>query len=119
MQAYNYGAEIMAYIESHKENKEAIQILPSTTNLEQNVKKVLTNRIDTFVDDRSVVDWYLRQNKLKNKLKLAGCIKERDLVIGFSGNNSYRSKKFLQILDEEITKMKASGELEQIIGNYR
>lgn len=119
VQDYHYGDVIMKYIQENKNKSEYIQILPSTTNLDQNIKKVLNKRIDTFVDDRAVVEWYLVKNNIKGKLKVAGCIKERDLVIAFPKVTKKRSERFLKILNDEVQRMTTSGELEEMKGKYR
>ncbi len=119
VQEYQYGDVMMKYIEKNKDKSELIQVLPTTTNLDQNIKKVLNKRIDTFVDDRAVVEWYLVKNNLKGKLKVAGCIQERELVIAFPKVTKKRSERYLKILNDEVRRMTASGELEEIKGKYR
>lgn len=119
VQEYNYGQAITEYITENKDDPKKIQILPTSTNLEQNIKKLLSNRVDAIVDDRHVIEWYLKKNQLKNKLKLAGCIQERDLVIGFPKVNKKRSEHFLEIFNTELKKMIKSGELEKMKANYR
>ena len=49
---YSYSVELDAYIEKYRGDTKRIQILSGDNAIDNNVKKLVASRIDTFIEDR-------------------------------------------------------------------
>lgn len=115
--AYDNG-NIDNYIKiSLGETNSKVQQVSSTSGLEQNFKKIKSDRINVILDDHQVIDHFLDVNNLADDFKRAGCLKEVKMYIGFSPVN-IKSKEYARIFSEGILILRASGELEDILNQY-
>jgi polar amino acid transport system substrate-binding protein len=115
---YDYG-EINQYLYSARRAKsDKVQVLFENQALESNIKKLLAGRIDAIIEDQLVMSFISAKMGVKNKLKEAGISKPSNKVgIAFSPKNPL-SGKYAKTLSAGIRKLRASGELKQILMKY-
>jgi len=115
IRGYSYGGELDAYVKKHQKNWKKVQISDSLHSL---VKKLLAGRIDTFPDDRMVVNWYVKKNNLSGKLQEAGlAVDSEKLYIAFSPKLK-SSQKYAEILSNGIGEFRKNGQLSKILSRY-
>jgi polar amino acid transport system substrate-binding protein len=117
---YNYGEDLDAYISKHKDNLEKIQSLSSDDALDLNIKKLLSGRIDAFVEAEYVAGYTMAKQGNSDKIDYAGPIptsSNNNLYVAFSPAIK-ESAGYAEILTKEMKAMRASGELAAILGRY-
>ena len=90
----------------------------AVSSYEQNIKKLLRGRIDTFVTTDSFADYLIQQMGVQDEIEKAkyGYFKENPVYIGIAKSSPLFKRK-----DEIMTKvndMIVNGEIEQIISNF-
>jgi len=115
IRGYSYGNEVDAYVKKHQKNWERVQVSNSLNSL---VKKLLVGRIDTFPEDRMVVNWYVKRNNLPEKLQEAGlAVDSEELYIAFSPKLK-SSDNYRKILSNGIRVLRKSGQLSETLSRY-
>lgn len=117
---YTYDETLNKYIKQHKNNHKFIQIVYGDKGLEVNIKKLLANRIDAIIEGEYVMQYTLSKNGLTDLIKQSGAIppsESNKLFIAFSPKNP-NSKKYAELLSQEMSAMRASGELKIILDKY-
>lgn len=114
---YAYDEDFTKYVEGHKGEID-IQTVNADNALEQNVKKLLAGRIDTLVESPPVLTAKLAEMKLDGKLIEAGAMTEPKPMYIACSPAKPSSKTYVKLLDEGITKLRASGELAKILARY-
>lgn len=115
---YDYG-ELNAYIATAKKNKSpAVDFISGNNALQQNLKKLLADRVTVLIEDGAVVGYIAKQMDIADAIKIAGEVPPPHKVgIAFSAKNP-TAATYARILSEEIQKMRASGELLAILAAY-
>jgi len=112
---YTYG-DIDTYIESNNE-----KIIALTGNeaemMNRLVKLVEIGRVHTFVQDVAVAEHYFKQADIQDQIKSAGCLTSIPSMIGFAPEDP-RSKDLVREFDIQLSKLRDTGELEQILNKY-
>lgn len=122
---YSYNVELDDYILNNKENTKNVQILSGDNALDNNLKKLLMKRINTVIEDRQVMAYYLsppEYEEVKNSIREAGILPDEEdgngiIFIAFSPSNE-NSSKYAKILSDETQNMRKSGELKKILDKY-
>jgi polar amino acid transport system substrate-binding protein len=122
---YSYSVHLDSYIESHKNDPTHIQILSGDNAIDNNIKKLLAKRIDTIVEDRQAMAYYLSPKEFESvraSIKEAGILPSEEdgngvVFIAFSPNNP-NSKRYAEILSSETIAMSKSGVLKEILSRY-
>lgn len=114
---YSYGEEFDAYVEAHKKQLKRIQIVGGATALEQNIKKLMADRVQILIEDKAVMGYMLATMGLKDKIVPAGSLGYDNLYIAFSPKNP-NSPEYARILSDTIAQMRADGRLKAIMDKY-
>ncbi len=117
IQDYSYGEAIDQYINKVKADDNKLQKISGVNPLERNVKLVLKTRIDGTIEDSFVMQHYLFSNKTPDALTMAAQISEDDVFIAFSPNVP-NSAKLAALLNEGLSRLRASGQLTKILAKY-
>jgi|CXWL01.1.fsa_nt_gi polar amino acid transport system substrate-binding protein len=119
--SYSYNDEIDAYISKYKLNPTYIEMMSGDNALGINLSKLVRGKIGATIESKYVMDYYLLQNNMQDKIEDAGVLPPSDkdkLYISFSPKDKKLAQKYADILSEETSKMRASGELEKILDTY-
>jgi len=121
VQDYSYGDEIDPYIKQYNLDPTFIQPMAGDNALEINLSKLARGKIGAVVEAKYVVDYYYSQHKKEEKPEEAGSLAPSEankLYIAFSPKDKALAQKYADILSAEILKMRASGELKEILDVY-
>jgi polar amino acid transport system substrate-binding protein len=114
---YAYGEGVDRYIETNRETLN-VQIVPGETALEQNVQKLLSGRIDVFIEGEMVMGNFLKQSRQETLVKSAGCYEEsQEVFVAFSPALA-ESREYAKILSEGMQELRTSGALQKILESY-
>ena len=122
---YSYSLDLDAYIEKNKADATLIQILSGDNAIDNNVKKLLAKRVDTIIEDRQAMSYYLSPDEyasIRTSIRQAGTLPSGDddngaIFIAFSPK-SPNAKKYADILSAETIEMSKNGALKEILGRY-
>ncbi|MDG0817864.1 substrate-binding periplasmic protein [Bdellovibrio svalbardensis] len=119
VQDYTYGEPLDAYIARKKNDSARIDFVAGVGTTAKLLKKMADLRNDVIVEDKSVVDYNLKNNRdLQGiKMQLAGCLPSAPMYIAFSPRNP-KSKEYAKIFSEGLRKMRKTKELEAIFQSY-
>jgi polar amino acid transport system substrate-binding protein len=112
---YSYGEEADAYIASADPSK--VQISSGVNALETNVKKLLAGRLGAVLEDHAVMQHYMTQHALHDKISDAGVLQSQDVFIAFSPK-LLDSLKHAEILSQGLQKLDKSGKKREILARY-
>jgi len=114
--AYDNGP-LDDYIEKY-ENSSRVQIMKGNNALEQNIKKLISGRIDSIVESPMVMKAKLKQMGLHLDIQNAGTIGEpTPLYIACSPRNP-NSKTYVEQLSAGIEELRMNGGLRKILNHY-
>ena len=86
--------------------------------LETNIKKILTGRIDTMIESHYVMADKLMDMQLSDKIISAGDSKQGAPMYLACTPDSSRTQKFVELVNQSMPKLKASGQLQKILKTY-
>ena len=113
---YAYNEDIDGYIKANAKGN--IQETKGDKALEKNIKKVLAKRITTTIESLTVMNAQLKDMGQSGALIKAGSPGEAsDMYIACSPAKD-SSKDLIKLVDEGTSKLRASGELQNILGKY-
>jgi polar amino acid transport system substrate-binding protein len=115
---YYYTDEINAYINA-SQNSPQVDIIRGANAVERNLKKLLDQKIDVYLEDLSVVYYTAAQAGLdKDEFEISGTIDEPQAIyIAFSPKDP-ESEKWAQILSQGIKESRENGRLAEILRRY-
>ena len=114
---YAYEEEFDKYAETNKRTG-GFQFVNADNALEQNIKKLLSNRITATVESPLVMAAKLKEMGHAGKLKAAGHLSEPTEMYIACAPNSERTAKFVKLLGDGLRDLRASGELSKILDHY-
>lgn len=114
---YSYGNLYEVYIQPDEGDVERIQIVSGDTGLMQNIRKLLLERVDAIIEDRTVFQYYLHQTKNPNHFSEAGVAYLEKVYIAFSPKNP-NARQYARILSNAMIELRASGKLAEILEKY-
>ncbi|MFC3092755.1 hypothetical protein DRW07_00880 [Alteromonas sediminis] len=114
---YSYSNEIDTYIQAHSDNIK-VQVVYGKNPLEQNLNKLIANRISVFIDDRRVTNYLATRLNIRNRIREAGLVSRLNIYIAFSPAHE-DSNKLADILSDGMTELRANGKLQQILAKYQ
>ena len=101
------------------ENKQQFQYMPyNETYIEQSLKKLKLNRIDTFLFTYNTTVYEMKKTGVMSDYKAAGCVSLAKVYMAFSPNPDLTIKPMIDYFDERMDKIKASGVLSDIMARY-
>lgn len=114
---YEYTDEVSAYIERHAQDRSRVQLTAGDDALEQNLRKLSTDRVDVVVDDANVLRLAIKELGLEDELEVVGHDTPDPVYVAFSPAHD-RAHEFAQMLGEGVEQLRASGRLEEILDRY-
>lgn len=113
---YEYGGKLDKFFEKNKGR--AFQFVSGQDPLKLNLSKLLANKIDGILETTSVMDAYIKANDLQGKVINGGEIGPR-LPRYIACTEKYaRTRKAIQLFNTALPRMRANGELANILGAY-
>jgi len=101
------------------DNKQQFQYMPyNETYIEQSLKKLKANRIDTFLFTYNTTIYEMKKMGVLPDYKAAGCVSLAKVYIAFSPSPDLKIKPMIDYFDERMDKIKASGILSDIMAKY-
>lgn len=141
IEGYTYGEPFEAYVQAYvaektkeleeekKKNPNArakddvnslVQAVPGDQSLALNIKKLTAKppRIDTFVEDESVLKNHLHaSDQTESIFRNAGCLKPDVLFIAF-GPKDPKGKEYAKVLADTVVALRKDGRLKKILDKY-
>ena len=114
---YGYVPKLTAFIYSQRKTPGAVQIVGGDDALQQNIQKLLADRIDIVVESEPIMDYQLKQMGLKDKVVRIGGLEKEDIYLAFSPGTAASARR-VQQFDEGMARLKRSGRLAEIYGMY-
>lgn len=118
---YAYNDDLDSYIALHAEDAQKIQTASGDGALETNIKKLLAGRLGAFIEDKNVVELYLRDNpEYQGKLRMAGMLPETEtnkIHVAFSPAEE-NAERYAKLIEKETRELRKNGEMEKIIARH-
>ena len=115
IQDYEYDdGELDEFIEKNK-NTMKVQVMTGDKALENNIQKLLNNRITVTLEDEAVMSWKLKKMGLEGKIKKAGIFDDSyKIFVAFTPTRP----ELVDIFDKGVEELRKSGELKKIFDKY-
>lgn len=118
VQGYNYGEPLGSYVLQAHSTKNNITFIAGIQALSRLLNMVNKGRIDATIDDRNVLLYTIKKEKLQQSLKISGCIPTNILLyVAFSPINP-NADKYANILSNAMIELRVSGKLNEILAKY-
>ena len=114
---YDYSYPVDNYIQRNAADEDLIQLLKTENYLEQNLRKLLANRIDMVPEERSVMQYNLHQLGLEDAVELTMDEESFGLSVGFNPDHEHAST-YAEHLEQGIAQLRESGRLAEILTRY-
>ena len=117
---YSYNTALDEYVAAHKNDAKHIQVIAGDDALDTNFKKLIAGRIGSYVEGEFVADHYIAEHKISGQVEEAGRAPpsvDDQLYIAF-GPSGKKAKEYADILSQEVTAMRASGDLGKLLAAY-
>lgn len=114
---YSYGLLFDTYIQQHKNDPARVQVISGESGLALNVRKLVANRIDVLIEDRSVFQYFLHQTGLSDEFDPAGIAGLEPVYIAFSPNLA-DAPRYADLLTRGMIALRQSGALSDILKTY-
>lgn len=114
---YAYFDALNAYIEQHKRTTARIRPAYGEDAFEKQMSALAQGRIDAFVEDRHVVNYYLYEKGAAGRFKEAGEEVAVPIHIAFSPSLP-QAREYADLLGAGVARLRASGELAKILARY-
>jgi len=109
------GKKISTHIATAFPNREAIYGVKNTSK--RLIEMLNLQRIDAFIEDKTVILYLLQQSHPISPLRMAGCVEEKKEYIAFSPTDP-QAKKYAKILSNGIRRLRGSGKIKEITASY-
>lgn len=114
---YNY-TDIQDYIKKNRSNSSKIRMFSDEDALEKMANALAEGKIQTFLEDRNVMQEFLKSYPKSNRLKEVGQLPNpTKLYIAFSPKRM-GSQDYAKIITEGMTAIRADGTLKKILDKY-
>lgn len=118
---YAYNDELDAYIAENADKTQKVQTASGDGALETNIKKLLAGRLGAFIEDKYVVELYLRDHpEYQGKLRMAGMLPETEtnkIHVAFSPAEK-NAEHFAKLIEKETLELRENGEMDKIIARH-
>ncbi|MEK6733566.1 MAG: transporter substrate-binding domain-containing protein [Pseudomonadota bacterium] len=115
---YHFQSMLGSYIDIHYNDKKIIDLAYGKNAPQQNIEKLINNKIDIYVDDAYVIQYNAYLLDVTQKIRVGGSLNEdTGSYIGFSPTFA-ESKKLANIYDKEFAKIKKNGLYKKILSKY-
>ncbi|KAG1660443.1 Ribosomal large subunit pseudouridine synthase E [Nymphon striatum] len=99
--------EVQEYIEKNKNDSSLVQTNYQTNWIETNFNKLVLERITAILDEPYTLDYYIKEHKLNDEFRKAGCLEGEEMFMAFSPNNR-KAKEYANTFDEGNKETKRS-----------
>lgn len=113
---YSYGEELDAYIQAHAADGTRLELAAGEDVTDQNLKKLLTGRVDAIVEDMNVAGFALAAQAIDGLVDIQPINEGTPLYVAFAPGPKGTARA--QALDEGILALRRSGELARIMARY-
>ena len=113
---YFYGDDLNVYFK--KNAGDAFEFVSADRPLRQNIRKLLSGRINGVIETIPVMDAQLKQLGLANKIVFAGSVGKRSLLYIACGPGNKNNQKYIDLIDRIMPDLRKSGELQKILMPY-
>jgi polar amino acid transport system substrate-binding protein len=114
---YSYSPKLDHYIKKNR-NLSKVQVTTGETALEQNIRKLLANRIDAVISFEPVMKEKLTQLHLEKAIRHAGTLGMSQFMYIACSPNKESSQYYVQLFSSGIVELRKSGELKKILNKY-
>lgn len=114
---YSFSPGFDQYASRHRGDPARLHVLYSTDPVRQGLTLLRAGRIDALLDDRTVVNWTLRDDKDAPAVRESGKLNEIPLYIAFSPARG-DAPGTAAALDKGLQALRASGRLAEILSRY-
>lgn len=113
---YFYGDELDVYFKQNSGT--AFEFVSADRPLRQNIRKLLSGRINGVIETIPVMDAQLKQLGLTKKVVFAGSVGKRSLLYIACGAGNKDNQKYIDLINEAMPNLRKSGDLQQILMLY-
>ena len=113
----SWGGGLDEYIAKNKDNPDRVDLTGGEDPYAVNLRKLLVGRVDVVVDVAAVLKWLARRMNASDEIEFIPVLREPDVYIAFSPANK-KSAEYAAILDRGVERLRASGELDEIMAHY-
>ncbi|MCJ8345420.1 transporter substrate-binding domain-containing protein [bacterium] len=114
---YSYGAKLDSYIKTNGSITSRIFVLTGDTPLNSGLKLLSRGRINTLIEDESVIQYQLSNQNLFKSFKIVKTKEATQLFLAFSPKLA-KSKEYAKIMDQGMEELRQSGRFDQILSKY-
>lgn len=114
---YVFGEPFDSYSATHRANARRIHVLVAEDPVTQGIALLRMKRIDSYLDDRTVVRWTTGAGRLPADLREAGELSRFPLYVAFPRKDA-RAAQWAKTFDDGIRQMRASGALKRLLARY-
>jgi polar amino acid transport system substrate-binding protein len=118
---YSYSDELDNYIRKYRLDPAKLSMMSGDDALGINLSMLKRNKIGAILEEKYVMSYYLSMHNMKGDIQEAGALptsENNNLYIAFSPKDKKSARRYAEILSQETTKMRESGELKEIMDIY-
>ncbi|MGC8120667.1 substrate-binding periplasmic protein [Marinobacter sp. VGCF2001] len=117
LNGYSYSPDLDRYIAENAQDPDKVWTLSGPAPLGRALQLLEQGRADVFVEEQSVMEWFLRQQEIIPAPRMAVVVHRAPVFIAFAPDNP-QSESLARLLDAGLARMTASGRREAIMGRY-
>ena len=113
---YSYNEEIDSYVSKHL-GSDKILAVSGDDALPALIEKLVAGEVDVIVEDPNVMAYALGKSGNKTVIQSSALDEPYALYVAFSPKKK-NSKRYAELFDEGINKLRSTGKLKKILGSY-
>lgn len=114
---YAYNPKIDKYVRNNHRSA-AVQLVSGESALEQNIRKLLVNRIDALIAYDVVIESELKILNISDKLKVSGEVKPPEFMYIACSPEKSSSIKYTKLFSDGVVELREKGVLQRILKKY-
>lgn len=120
IEEYSYGDELDEYIKAHADDQARLEIVPAVgRGIVRLMARLIGKRIDTFIEDRSVLAYAVEQAKMDPaRIISLGQAGDVESVYIACTPADPRGRAYADLFDQGTAQLRASGKLAEILSRY-
>ena len=120
IEEYSYGEDLDAYIKAHADDKARLEIVPAVgRGIVRLMARLIGKRIDTVIEDRSVLAYAVEQAKMDpSRIIALGEAGEVESVYIACTPADPRGRAYADMFDQGTAQLRSSGKLAEILARY-
>jgi polar amino acid transport system substrate-binding protein len=114
---YDYCRWIDDYLMAHERDPMRVQMVTGETALEQNIRKLIDQRIDAVIDNEPAIRWQARHLGVEDRIEVAGSCEDRqNLYVAFTP--SERGRMLAKRFSTGLAGLRSDGSLTKMLARY-